>query len=120
MEHDPPLPDAAGWQSTTSCKSEQPLERLGSPRDLQLKVIRQHVLLKVHDKNIWLSHISCLHKLTPAPEYVSNRLSTHSLLAAEQKQSQVFQDQQETDDSGSRQINGSGRKLDNVILDIKQ
>lgn len=105
--------------SDTSCKSEKPLERLDWLRDLQLKVIRQHVLLKVHDKSIWLSHISCLHKLTPASGsiglYYQPALQAHSLLAAEQKPPQGFQDQRWTDARRSSQINGAGTKLGNII-----
>lgn len=89
---------------------------LGLAQGFTAEVIRQHVLLKVHDKSIWQS---CLHKLSPvsgsAGSHYQLILHALGLLAAEQKLSQGFQDQSKTDARKTCQINGAGSKLDNII-----
>lgn len=92
---------------------------LGVAQGFTAEVIRQHVVLKVHDKSIWQSHTCCLHKLTPASGYAGSRYQLTpralSLLAAEQKLPGGLQDQNKTDARKSCQINGTGSKLDNII-----
>lgn len=81
---------------------------LGLAQGFTAEVIRHHILLKVHDKSIWQSHICCLQKLTAASGSAGShfQLTLHalSLLAAEQKLSGGFQDQSKTDARKSCQI----------------
>lgn len=84
------------------------------------EVIRHHILLKIHDKSIWQSHICCLQKLTAASGSAGShfQLTLHALSAYLLQNKSCLEGSRtkaKTDARKSCQINGARSELHHII-----